>query len=587
MTKTYLTTEYKDREQVKALGARWDAEARRWFVPPGRDVALFTQWLPGGATQAKSDVTLSVPSTLELADRPVGVINSAGRTAISLSRLLGGVAEAVAQAYRAGVWTTVDVVKTDLRKGVVYLEVAERDAVGSPRAQARALIWGDTAQKIVPAFERATGAVLGPGIKLMVRARPQVHPLYGLSLVIDEIDPDYTLGDLEARKREIRAHLQRDGLFDANRRLPSPWDFNQVLVVAPEGAAGLGDFQAEAQRLEQAGICRFTYIHSRFQGEGAAAEIRQILLTRLRDWTVVGRPQLDAVVIIRGGGAVNDLAWLNDYDLARCICELEVPVLTGIGHERDSTILDEVANRHFDTPSKVILGIEGVIRQRVGSAKAFWHEIEDLAHGVLDVARQNVERAGAVVRTGARREVVTANRQTNEFLSTVRLGALHAVRAASDITRDGLFLVRQQASTQVTEARMALPALDAEIRSGVRQTLRLASEQTDQAWVVVTDRAEMQVRRAVDGVNQAMVAVDAGSRRWIADASSNATALFREIAGQGPQKTLGRGFALVRSPDGAAISSATGTPPGGRIEIEFHDGRMRARTEVSTEDTPK
>ena len=107
--------------------------ARRWFVPPGRDVALFTQWLPGGATQAKSDVTLSVPSTLELADRPVGAISSAGRTAISLSRLLGGVAEAVAQAYRAGVWTTVDVVKTDLRKGVVYLEVAERDAVGSPR----------------------------------------------------------------------------------------------------------------------------------------------------------------------------------------------------------------------------------------------------------------------------------------------------------------------------------------------------------------------------------------------------------------------------------------------------------------------
>ncbi|MBH9553953.1 exodeoxyribonuclease VII large subunit [Inhella gelatinilytica] len=587
MTKTYLTTEYKDREQVKNLGARWDPEARRWFVPPGRDVALFTQWLAGGAAQAKSDVTLTVPSTFVLADRHGGVISNAGRSAISLSRLLGGVAEAVAQAYRAGVWTTVDVVKADLRKGVVYLEVAERDAVGSPRAQARALIWGDTAQKIVPAFERATGAVLGPGIKLMVRARPQVHPLYGLSLVIDEIDPDYTVGDLEARKREIRARLQSDGLFEANRRLPSPWDFNRVLVVAPEGAAGLGDFQAEAQRLERAGICEFTYIHSRFQGEGAAAEIRQVLLRRLHDWTAERRPPLDAIVIIRGGGAVNDLAWLNDYDLARCVCELKVPVLTGIGHERDSTILDEVANRCFDTPSKVILGIEAVIRQRAGSAEALWHAIEDQARRVLDAARQNVERAGAVVRTGARREVMTANRQTDEFLSAVRLGGLYAVRAASDITRGGLFLVRQHASKQVTEARMALPVLDAEIRSGVRQSMRLASEQADQAWAVITDRTEVQVRRAEDGANQAMVAVGAGSRRWIADASSNATALFREITGQGPQKTLGRGFALVRSPGGAVISSATGAPLGVRIEIEFHDGRMRARTEAFKEETPK
>lgn len=169
-------------------------------------------------------------------------------------------------------------------------------------------------------------------------------------------DPDYTLGDLEARKREIRERLQREGLFELNRQLPTPWDYNLVLVVAPEGGAGLGDFQAEARRIEAFGICRFVYVHSRFQGDGAAAEIRTALLGAME--RMAGDGSLpDAVAIIRGGGAINDMAWLNDYALVRTVCELEVPVLTGIGHERDNTVLDEVANIRFDTPSKVIAGI--------------------------------------------------------------------------------------------------------------------------------------------------------------------------------------------------------------------------------------
>jgi exodeoxyribonuclease VII large subunit len=120
------------------------------------------------------------------------------------------------------VWTTVEVLKVDARRGHVYLELAERDASGDPIAQARAMIWADTASQIVPAFEQATGAVLGGGIKLLVRARPTMHALYGMSLVIDAIDPQYSLGDLEARKREIRARLKREGLFEATEGCPRP-----------------------------------------------------------------------------------------------------------------------------------------------------------------------------------------------------------------------------------------------------------------------------------------------------------------------------------------------------------------------------
>ena len=193
-------------------------------------------------------------------------------------------------------------------------------------------------------------------------ARPVFKAQHGFTLEIDVIDSEYTLSDLEARKREIRARLQAEGVFGANKQLETPWDFNTVLLVAPEGGAGLGDFQAEANRLEASGLGRFTYALSRFQGEGAAREICDCLQAALAAWS--GRDLPDAVVIIRGGGAVNDLAWLNDYDLARLICDCPVPVLTGIDHERDSTLLDEVANMKFDTPSKVVVGIEQLIVRR-------------------------------------------------------------------------------------------------------------------------------------------------------------------------------------------------------------------------------
>ena len=262
MPGTYLTTAFRDKDQVKSLGARWDAERRSWYVPEGLDLAPFASWLPNG-----------VPTAL--------AVSQEAARGISLSQLLAGVAQAVAAAYRSGVWTRVEVVKVDVRRGHVYLELTERSAEGGSLAQARATIWADTANTLVPQFEQATGAVLGPGIKLLVRAKPTVHPQYGLSLAIDGIDPEYTLGDLEARKREIRERLKREGLFDLNRQLPQPWDFNAILVVAPEGAAGLGDFEAEAKRLERFGLCHFTYAYSRFQGDGAASEIRMALMDAL------------------------------------------------------------------------------------------------------------------------------------------------------------------------------------------------------------------------------------------------------------------------------------------------------------------
>ena len=556
MPETYLQTAYKDREHVKGLGARWDAARKQWYVPEGRDLAPFVSWLPAEyqaslTTLENAGTAVSTGGGTELALPTKG---------ISLSQLLAGVAQAVAQAYRAGEWVRVEVVKADVRRGHVYLELAERSPAGDSLAQARAMIWADTANQIVPEFERATGVVLGAGIKLLLRAKPALSPQYGLSLVVDAIDPDYTLGDLEAKKREIRARLQREGLNELNRSLPAPWDYNAVLVVAPQGAAGLGDFQAEADRLQRWGLCRFVIVHSRFQGEGSAAEVRQALLQGLTSWQDLGQQQPDAVVIIRGGGAVNDLAWLNDYDLARCICELSVPVLTGIGHERDRSVLDEVAHASYDTPSKVIAGIEQLIVKRANDVRANYDTIIQAAEQTVHRARRDVEQSHVGIRAAA--------------LLALRDGREQAVLQFQAIRHDSLLKLQQ--------ARHAVPATMAEIATQARQTLHEARQGAGQHQASVLERGAQQAALARDRAHQSLDQVAEAARRQVLDARTRAEATIREIAGQGPEKTLGRGFAVVRAEDGTTITGASAAREAGDLQIEFRDGRLPAR--VRTED---
>lgn len=578
MSPTYLSAQYKDRVQVKALGARWDGESKRWYVPDGLDLSPFAAWLPkGGALAEAAGTATALVARADQWPAPAGGVALAQERGLSLSALLAGVADLVAQAYRAGVWTRVEVLKADLRSGHVYLEIGERNLLGNTVAQARAMIWAGTAAEIVPAFERATGAVLGAGIKLLVRAKPTIHPVYGMSLVIDGIDPEYTLGDLEAKKREIRERLQREGLFDANKRLPSPWDYNSVLVVAPQEAAGLGDFRAEAERLQALGICEFVYVASRFQGEGAAAEIRAAMLTALSGWRGHGGKAPDALVLIRGGGAVNDLAWLNDYELARCVCELPVPVLTGIGHERDSTLLDEVAHAKFDTPSKVILGIEQLIGRRSAEAAANFEAVSRAAAQMTLSMRRELELADAAVKSGAERQVAAARQTAAELMAEVRIESHIAVRTASEGALQQFQQFSQTARDHLAAAKQRVPELLTEVRAQARQVVREARSGTLVWHESVLERSTLAARRAREDAERALADVAMGARRVTGEAATGAQALLREIAGQGPDKTLGRGFAIVRGADGHPITRASQASAGQAIEIQFRDGQVAAR----------
>jgi exodeoxyribonuclease VII large subunit len=567
MAATYLKVPFAANGEVRSLGARFDSQTRRWYVPDGYELAPFKPWLPKGPGTVSSDAT-ATGSDLSVAVPVRG---------ISLSRLLSGVGAAVAEAYQAGIWVTAEVLRASGRDGHVYLELSERDAAGRVVAKTQAAIWASTATRIVPRFERATGVTLGAGIKLLLRARPVFKAQYGFSLEIEAIDPDYTLGDLEARKREIRSRLQAEGVFENNRSLLAPWDFSAVLVVAPQQGAGLGDFQQEAMRLEHFGICRFAYAFSRFQGEGAASEIVVALRTALDEWPLSQPNRPDAIVIIRGGGAVNDLAWLNDYALARFICDSELPVFTGIGHQRDSTILDEVAHLSFDTPSKVITGIEQQISRRAAEAKRNFQSILDQSTKAVQRIKTDVERLDLEVRSQAVATVSGARSQTEGLFSSSRLSAFRTLHEAASDADGALASVRGGAVEQLAQARSEIPALMRHVRNRAVSNIAAARQGTQVGVAAVLERARIDVQRSEEDVRLHLRTVEQEAQRSVQGARIGSEALMREISGQGPQKTLGRGFAMVQAENGKTIASAASVPRGAGIRVTFHDGSLDAR----------
>lgn len=580
MPRQYLDVPYRSKDAAKALGARFDGAVKRWYVEPGTDLVAFTAWLPAGTAPIAStstDVALAATSATNLA---------AVHKGIPLSRLLNGVAAAVAQAFAGGVWTLVEVNEASTRNGHVYLELSERDTTGQPVAKARGMIWANTASRILPDFEKATGAVIGAGIKLLVRARPVFKAQYGFSLEIDAIDPEYTLGDLEARRKEIRARLQREGVFDRNRSLAPPFDYRLVLVVAPQEAAGLGDFQKEGERLARYGICRFVYAHSRFQGEGAAREIVAAATAALRDMSSksgeenssednTGLP--DAVVIIRGGGAVNDLAWLNDYELSRFICDLSIPVLTGIGHERDSTLPDEVAHTRFDTPSKVIAGIEQQILRRSREASRAWEVILAAGAQASRTTRLAIERREAQIRADAKTHLARARQDSTATLNAVTVSA---VRQVHDAAKQSLALfneVRAAATQEISTARQWVPALMTSIRVDALASVGGARAATSVEHNTIFDRSAAATRAAEQAVNTCTHRVAERADGAIQQARNNAQALMREVTGQGPEKALARGFAIVRTDDGKPVTSSVHARVSPTLSIQFRDGSMDVR----------
>lgn len=319
---------------------------------------------------------------------------------LSLSEYLATVQEVIQLTFEDAVWVKAEIRNLNIKGGHFYLELAEKDeSTDKVIAHCKATIWKSTAQKIVPKFERESGVELSKDLNVLIKVKARFDPQYGFSVNIEEIDSSFTLGDLARRYQQVIERLTQEGLIHKNKQLPLPFDIHHVLVITPENAAGLGDFKRDADILEKTGVCHFVYHTATFQGNMAVASIIDSISTSLKQWAKDFKIAPDLIVIIRGGGAVNDLAYLNDYDLAALLCKRSVPIWVGIGHEKDRTILDEVAHRSFDTPSKVIAGIRNVIVERSQQATDCLHTIKLLSQHQITAYQSQNEHLMQIIKT--------------------------------------------------------------------------------------------------------------------------------------------------------------------------------------------
>lgn len=268
--------------------------------------------------------------------------------AIPLLEMLNLVRGLVQQPQTQNVWVVAEVQDVACRGGHCYMEMLQKDDGGRQLARVRGCIWANVYSRLAHEFYAATGQQFASGLKVMARVSATMHPVFGLSLVITALNPEYTMGDLLRRRAEILARLTREGVIEMNRRLQWPLVPQRIAVISAPGAAGYGDFMNQLYTNPN----RIRFVTKLFPATMQGASAPQSIIAAL-DSVAAEADLWDGVVIIRGGGATSDLQAFEDYELAANVAQFPLPVAIGIGHERDITVLDWVANARLKTPTAV------------------------------------------------------------------------------------------------------------------------------------------------------------------------------------------------------------------------------------------
>lgn len=234
-------------------------------------------------------------------------------------------------------------------KGHAYLDLIEKSD-GGILAKIRGNIWSYTYQAIKRKFEAATGTHLKSGMKILALVNVQFHELYGISLVIKDIDPNFSLGERARKRQEILDQLKSEGLLDLNKQFVLPKVSQKIAIISSVTAAGYGDFINQLEQNANGYRVHYRFFQASMQGKEAPKDIIQSI-QQIENQQLEAR--FDLLVLIRGGGAQTDLDCFDDYELAKTIANAALPIITGIGHERDESIADMVAHTRLKTPTAV------------------------------------------------------------------------------------------------------------------------------------------------------------------------------------------------------------------------------------------
>lgn len=315
--------------------------------------------------------------------------------AVSLLQLNRLLKEGVKKLFPEPFWIIAEISEIKInRNGHCYIDLIEKEP-GSEAivARMRATIWSYTFRVLRPYFESTTGYALGEGLRVLVKATAEFSELYGLSLDIRDIDPSFTIGEIEVKKQKIVQRLIDDGIFEMNRQLILTGIPQYVAVISSPTAAGLQDFLNHLQGNNQGYSFALRLFPAVMQGERTSESV----IAALDSIYNSGIP-FDVVVIVRGGGAQAELDSFNSYPVGAHICQFPIPILTGIGHDKDETVADMVAWQNFKTPTAVADFLVDQLEKFERGLYVFGEEVREIINERISSESQQLRSLGLSAR---------------------------------------------------------------------------------------------------------------------------------------------------------------------------------------------
>lgn len=395
-------------------------------------------------------------------------------------------------------WVIAELSDVSERGGHCYMELVEKDDRGVTIARLRGTIWANNfAYKIKPKFEQITGQKFKSGLKVMLFGSASFHEQYGLSFNITDVDPSFTIGDMERIRREIIETLTREGVVNCNRMLQMPRVPQRIAIISAKGAAGYGDFMNQLQS-NPMGFKFYTHLfEATMQGETTSNSV----IKALNDIEMT-IDLWDCVVIIRGGGATSDLNGFDNLELARRVATFALPVVVGIGHERDRTVLDDIANVRVKTPT----------------AAAEW---------LIMCAQQTLDQALALA---------------NQVARYVKDRTSGASKQLSHIEGTIPIIAKQQiikSKSNLAAIASALPYMTKNRILSANRTIDAIARDVQHSAIGKISAAQTYLKTMSDALANA-------APKAIANQDKRLKALENVVEALSPQKTLRRGFSLTK-----------------------------------------
>lgn len=424
------------------------------------------------------------------------------------------------------VWVQAEFSDLRIVGGHCYMELIEKDSAGTTRAKIRAMIWSGTLSALRRKFYDATGRDIASGMKVLVRGSATHHSIYGLSFTISDIDPSFTLGDMERVRREILERLTREGVIERNRRLqlsPAP---QRIAVISAEGAAGYGDFMNQIAGNPESFAIYTMLFPATMQGERTAATVMEAL-DKVEMTAATGK--WDAVAIIRGGGATTDMNGFDNLELARRVATFPLPVIVGIGHERDRTVLDEIACIRCKTPTAVAAFIIDTLRTAYTVASDFVQRIA--RYGTEALRGEHLRLAGLSQSLPA----LARNRVIQEKMELSRLSQSIPALVQGRVARQKVYLTDYAGK----------------LRRGVDARIHAEQKLIARAALMLENR------------NGSLIQRESLHLQRLDD-------MLRLLS---PYNTLRRGYSITRV-NGHAVSDASKISPGTTVETTLASGKI-------------